>query len=891
MHCFFSKVYIKSRSFCLLFSVFLCLTPIFSQVQQSVPDTLTIHPDSVSQSKKTSIDAPIAYQAADSIVFYADGKGFLYGKGTVNYKETELKADYIEMDMDSSQVYASGKPDSSGVMAGYPVFKDGGEAYESHAIKYNFKSKRGYINYAVTKQGEGYVVSDKTKKTDDDILYMKDGKYTTCSDHEHPHFYLNLTKAKVKPKSYIVTGPAYLVIEDVPLPLAIPFGFFPFTESYSSGILMPSYGDELTRGFYLKDGGYYFAINDYFDFALTGDIYTKGSWALRGASSYVKRYKYNGSFSANYLENILGERELPDYSISRGFSIVWKHNQDAKANIYRTMLASVNFSTSSYERNNVDSYSNSNLLSQNTKSSSVSIIQCFPDSPWTIGASMSANQRTKDSTINLNLPDLNLTMSRIYLLKKKNSVGKDRWYEKISMSYSGRFENSITSKENELKNASFSKDWQKAVKHSIPVSASFTVFKYLTVTPSFNYNERWYFSSIHKSWDPVKDAEIIDTTYSFNRVYDYNFGVSTQTKFYGFFKPIPSIFGDKINIIRWVLTPTLGYSMNPDFGAEKYGYWNVYERPISKGDFLSYEKVYYSPYSGSMFGVPGMGRSGSVNFSLGNNLEMKVKSRRDSTEQFKKISLIDNLNVNGAYNLVADSMNWSNFNANLRLKFSDKFGINLSGAFDPYEYELNYDDRPVRVNKLRWDHGRMPQLISTSTSFGYAFSNQTFKKKTNKSEEDAKVDEKTVEDENESEGSLLSAPKEETTMTESGYQKFELPWSLRFDYSLRYGRNEQSFNKEKMQYNMSFSHNVSFSGSLSLTAKWKFSFSSSYDITNDEITYTNCNITRDLHCWSMTASFVPIGLYKSYNVRIAVKSSLLQDLKYEQRGNSYDGVW
>lgn len=882
MHFYFFRKNIGKRFLLLHLTVFLVFTNIKSQDSIIIRDTIDIQNKTVEKKKKSGIDDVISYKASDSIVFYANGKGFLYGKGTIHYKEIELKADYIEMDTDSSQVYASGVTDSIGNMTGFPVFKEGKDSYESRSIKYNFNTKKGYIMHAVTQQGEGYVVSEKTKKTSDDILCMRDGRYTTCPDHEHPHFYLNLTKAKVKPKSYIVTGPAYLVLADVPLPLIIPFGYFPFNDTYSSGIIMPTYGDELSRGFYLKDGGYYFAINDYFDFALTGDIYTKGSWGIKGASSYVKRYKFRGSFAASYLENLDGEKDLPNFSKSKDFSINWTHTQDPKANLYRTLSASVNFATSSYDRNSIESRYKPNLLSQNTKSSSISITQRFPESPWSISANMSANQRTQDSTINLNLPDLNLTMSRIYPLKRKNAIGKEKWYEKISMSYSGRFSNSITSKEKELANASFLEDWRNAVKHNIPISASFTIFKYLTITPSVNYNEKWYFSRLEKQWDNNLDTLLTDTVYGFKRIYDYSAGISMQTKVYGFFKPLPQLFGEKVNMIRWVMTPSLGYSMTPDFGAEKFGYWNSYVRYNNEDN--SSDVVYYSPYEKGMFGVPSRGESGSVSFSLSNNVEMKVKSKTDSLKQFKKISLIDNLSLNSSYNLAADSLNLSNINGNIRLKITDKLGINLSGAFEPYKYELNKYGSPVRVNQFRWDNGKAPQLIGTSTSFGYALNNSTFKKK-KKTEETTTPKEPEI---STTEKSLLT--KENTTKTSSdGYEKFSMPWNFRFDYSLRYGRSK--FNVEEMEYDLDFSHNISFSGDLALTNNWKFSFSSSYDITNDQITYTSCNISRDLHCWTMTASFVPVGLYKSYNVTISVKSSLLKDLKYEQRGNSYEGVW
>jgi hypothetical protein len=889
MHSFFLRIQVSLKFFCSLLLVFLYVTVAFSQEVSTIPDTLAVPSKSPKKTKKSAIDADILYQANDSIVLFSTGKAFLYGKGAVDYKEIDLKADYIEIDTDSSQVYASGAKDSVGTMVGYPVFKEGKDTYESHTMKYNFNTKKGYIVYAVTKQGEGYVVSDQTKKTETDILCVKDAQYTTCSNHDDPHFYLDLTQAKIKPKSYIVTGPAYLVMEGVPLPLIIPFGYFPFSDTYSSGIIMPSYGEELTRGFYIKEGGYYFAINDYCDLALTGDIYTNGSWSLRGASSYAKRYKYKGSINISYMVNIFSDPGLPDYSKSKDFSINWMHVQDSKANMYSTFSSSVNFATSSYERNNVDSYYNPSLLSQSTRSSSVSFTQRFPDSPWTISSSMSANQRTQDSTLNLNLPDMTVSMSRIYPFKRQEVVGAEKWYEKIYLSYTGHFFNSITGNEDRIFNSSFSKGWDNETLHTLPISASFNIFKYLNITPSVNYNERWYFSGVKKSWNYAKDTVKTDTVGGFKRVYDYNAGLSMQTKVYAFFKPLPAIFGEKINMIRWVITPIIGYSMAPDFGAKKYGYWDSY---VDK-----YQQVqYYSPYQNNQFGVPTMGRTGDINFSFSNNLEMKLKNKKDTINQFTKVSLIDNFSVTGSYNLVADSMKWSDFNANLRLKITDNMGINLTGSFDPYEYKLNDLGDPVAVNRLRWDDGKLPQLIGTGTSFGYTFDNKTFSKDKPKPKTDNPNDiDKKLEPKNQldsiasSSSSLLSPKKEEHNFNKDGYMKFEMPWHFRFDYSLLYGRS--TFNTDKLEYNLAFTHNVSFSGDLALTSKWKFSFTSSYDITNNQITYTSCNITRDLHCWTMTASFVPVGLYKSYNITIAVKSTLLKDLKYQQRANYSDGVW
>ena len=504
--------------------------------------------------KSNKIDAEIVYSAQDSIVFLGNGTGFLYGKSDIKYKNINLKSEFVRVKMDSSTVYATGKTDSLGKKIGEPVFTENKTEYNSRELTYNLKTRKGYIRQAVTKQGEGYVISDKTKKSTTDILCMTDGKYTTCDNHEHPDFYLDLTRGKVKPGGYIVAGPAYLVVEDVPLPIALPFGFFPFTDKYSSGILMPTFQDELTRGFGLTNGGYYFAINDYADLELRGDIYTKGTWALSASSGYMKRYKFRGNFNISYRQDVIGEKEIPStYSTSNNLSIRWSHSQDSKANPFFNFSSSVNFSTSGYNRSNINSYYNPALNSENTKSSSVSFTQRFPESPFSISGSMLINQRTKDSTISMSLPNVNISMSRIYPFKRKDAIGKERWYEKISMSYSGSLSNSIETKENRLLSSSFVRDWRNGMRHSIPISATFDLFKYINISPSVNYNERWYLSSLNRSWDKMNQKVKTDTVAGFNRVYDFNMGISASTTLYGFYQPIRSLFGDKIDRIRHVM--------------------------------------------------------------------------------------------------------------------------------------------------------------------------------------------------------------------------------------------------------------------------------------------------------------------------------------------------
>ncbi len=894
-----------SKSLLVLHLFFLLALPFcgFSQTKNALltatnktikKDSIIAKTDStelISKQKSKQVDADIVYSAQDSIVFLGNGTGFLYGKSNISYKNINLKADFVRVKMDSSIVYACGKRDSTGKRIGEPIFSENKTEYNSRELTYNLKSKKGFIRQAVTKQGDGYVISDKTKKNSTDVLCMTDGKYTTCDNHEHPDFYLDLTRGKVRPGSYIVTGPAYLVVQDVPLPIALPFGFFPFTDKYSSGILMPTFQDELTRGFGLVNGGYYFAINDYVDLELRGDIYTKGTWSLSANSNYLKKYKFRGSLSVTYREDVTGDKEIPSsYSKANNLSIRWSHSQDSKANPFFNFSSSVNFSTSGYNRSNINSYYNPNLNSENTKSSSVSFTQRFPESPFNLSGSMLINQRTKDSTISLTLPNINISMSRIFPFKRKNAVGKERWYEKISMSYSGTLANSIDTKETKLLHSNFSRDWRNGMRHSIPISATFDLFKYINISPSINYTERWYLQSVSKTWDKKNQIEKNDTTSGFKRVFDFNMGISASTKLYGFYEPIRSLFGNKIDRIRHVLTPSVGFSYMPDFGDQMWGYYGTYVqslRDISNPLIYHDRVVQYSHYENSLYGTPGAGKSGNINFSLNNNVEMKVRNDKDTTgtKAFNIISLIDNFGVSGSYNMAADSMQWSVFSTNLRIKLGKNYTLSLSGVFDPYMYGLNSYGSPVRINKLRWQNGGFPRFLGTSTSYSYTLNNETFKKKPSnqkKNTNDTKIPSK-------SDSDLAGTTNKDQTNDQKlnakdteGYQKVNIPWSISINYSIVYS-NTSVFDKTKMEYDMGFTHNLSFSGNVSLTNNWRISANTSYDFKANQFTYTNVSINRSLHCWNLSASVVPFGPFKSYTFRIGVNASMLQDLKYDKQ--------
>ena len=861
-------------------------------VRTAMPDTLAT--DSLQQ--KQALDAPVSYQAADSIVMTAGNWAYLFGDGSVKYQQIELQAENIEMNMDSSIVFAKFGLDSVGSEFGYPLFKDGDQEYEAKLMRYNFKSKKGFINNVITQQGEGYVTAGRTKKMEDDAMNMVGGRYTTCDEHEHPHFYIQMTKAKVRPKKNIVTGPVYLVLEDVPLyPLGLPFCFFPFSSTYSSGILFPTFGDESTRGFFLRDGGYYFALSDYMDLAVTGEIYTKGSWGLAARSNYKKRYKYNGSFNASYLVTKLGNKGLPDYSKSKDFKLQWTHTQDAKANPFLSFSASVNFSTSSYDRNNTQSLYNGDVNS-NTKGSSVNITKRFPNSPFTISGTMNVNQVTRDSSISVTLPDMTITMSRIYPFKRKKRIGKERWYEKVSMSYSGTLTNRISTKENLLFKSNLIRDWRNAMQHSIPVSATFTLFKYLNISPSVSYKERWYTNKITQQYDEELGRIVPkDTTYGFYRIYDYSASIAASTTLYGFFKPLPFL-GNKVEMIRHRFEPSISLSGQPDFGSSRFGYYDEFDYVDAYGRNIHYT---YSPFSHNTYGVPGQGKAGSVNFSIDNNIEMKIRSDKDSTG-FKKISLIDKLSLSMSYNMAADSFKWSDLNMGMRLKLSKSYTLNLNCIFDTYTYDVDANGNPVRKNVTRWQAGKgFGRLRSTGTSFSYTFSNETFKKwfggaeeknvKPEKPDQGRKEEDEEEEDNSTSKSGsrLLGQKKEQGEYDADGYMVTSVPWSLSFSYSMRLGYGK--FDPEKKEYKYKVTNSLSFNGSLQPTKNWRMNFNATYDFDMKKISYMTCSFTRNMHCWQLTGSVVPVGPYKSYSFTVAVSSSLLKDLKYDKRNNYRDG--
>ena len=846
-------------------------------------DTVVVRVDSVAPTKKQPLDAPVIYESNDSTTFTLGGAATLYGSGKVNYQNIELAAEVISMNLDSSTVHAYGIKDTTGTIKGKPVFKEGETAYDTETISYNFKSKKAGITDIITQQGEGYVTGSRAKKGANDEIFMEHGRYTTCDHHDHPHFYMQLTRAKVRPKKNVVTGPAYLVVEDVPLPLAVPFFFFPFSSSYSSGFIMPTYMDDSSRGFGLAEGGYYFAMSDIMDLKLTGDIFTKGSWRLSGLTNYNKRYKYSGTLQADYQVTKTGDKGMPDYTVAKDFKVVWNHRQDAKASPNSTFSASVNFSTSSYERSNINNLYNSQLLTQNTKTSSISYSRSFPDIGLTLSGTTNIAQTMRDSSIAVTLPDLNITLSRLFPFKRKKAAGAERWYEKISISYTGRLTNSISTKDDRLLKTGIS-GWENAMNHNIPISATFTLFKYLQVNPSVNYTERWYTRKINQTYNEETgrlEQNLNDTINGFYRVSNYSASLSLSTKLYGMYKPL---FMKKKEIqIRHVVTPQVGISGAPAFSK----YWEEYTD--NNGN-----TQYYSPYTGQPFGVPSREGSGTVSFSIANNLEMKYYDAKKDT--LKKVSLIDDLSVNMSYNMAAKEKPWSPLSMNLRLKLTKNYTFNMNASFATYAYTFDKSGNVVEGNRTEWSYGRFGRFQGYGSSFNYTFNNDTWKKWFGPKEDEKDKDKKESEDGDgeDSEGTedgTTTKKVEKAQADPDGYQVFKMPWSLSFSYSFNIREDRtKPINRYSMRYPFTYTHNINMNGNVKISNNWSLSFNSGYDFQAKEITQTSCTISRDLHCFNLSASLSPFGRWKYYNVTIRANASILQDLKYEQRSQTQSNI-
>lgn len=871
---------------------------------KAIDDSIRL--DSLNRKKKNGIDAPVAYTADDSLVYFAGNKmAHLYGSSTVKYENMDLASEKVAITLDSSLVRATGVMDTdTHEKVGTPVFKMGSDTYESDTMAFNFKTKKGLISSVYTEQEDGFLTAERSKRDNDGNLYLKHGRYTTC-DEEHPDFYLALSRAKVRPGKDVIFGPAYLVVQDVPLPIAIPYGFFPFSKSYSSGFIMPTYGDESARGFYLRDGGYYFAISDRMDLKLTGEIYTKGSWGIAAASSYRKRYKYSGAFNLSYQDTRNGDKGMPDYTKETSFRVMWSHSQDSKASPYSRLSASVNYASSSYEQNNLTSLYNPQSRSQSTRTSSVSWSTQFSSIGMSLSSSANVTQNMRDTTLALSLPDLNISISRFNPFKRKHAVGKERWYEKISMSYTGHLQNSIEAKEEVVKNASLSRDWRNGMNHSIPISANFSILNAINVAPSFNFTDRMYSNKLHKEWvvDKLGNGhEQVDTVRGFYNVYNWSMSISANTKLYGFYIPSRKIFGDKIQAIRHVFTPSVAYSFAPDFGER---YWKEYYKPNAG----RVDTVRYSPFANSLYGTPGKGKTGAITMSISNNVEMKVKSDKDSTG-YKKISLIDELGASMSYNFAAETHPWSDLSMNIRLKWWKSYTFSLNAQFATYALSYTEDANGKcnikESNRTEYSYGRFGRFQGMSQNISYTLNPEKIKKlfgggddKKKKDSEEDEEEEDTGLDTNvdpvmsKGQKAVNKSTKAETD--DDGYMRFSMPWSITFSYgiSMRENVSPDAFVKRSDgtgRYRYKFTQTLNFSGNVRLSEGWDISWSSGYDFNYHRLSQTTASLSRDLHCFSMSCGVV-LAPYTSYNFSFRCNAATLTDaLKYDKRSGYSNNV-
>lgn len=809
----------------------------------------------------------------DSLVYNVRDKlVYIYNEGDVTYQDMNLKADFMRMNMNTKEIYAYGKLDTvDGKPAPTrPVFTQGNSSYTMDTITYNIESAKAKIKGVATQEGDGWLVGGHVKKMKDNTINISDGKYTTCDETDHPHFYLAMTKAKVIPGKKVVTGPAYLVLEDVPIyPLMIPEGFFPISSGPKSGILMPTYGEEYTKGFFIRDLGYYFTFGDRMDLALRGGFYTLGSWEASAQSRYIKRYKYSGNLSAQFSSVKTGEKGEPDYIKQNNFRLQWTHTQDPKANPGSTFSASVNFATSGYSK-----YSATNLndILATQTNSSISYSKNWAGTPFSLSANMAISQNSQNSTISITLPTIVFNVSRVYPFKRKEAMGKARWYEKISLQYTAKMTNSLSTTESELFTREAVDKMRNGIEHSLPVSASFNLFNYINISPQFSYTEKWYFKKQERQWNPVTNqVDYLDPEYGFWRLYNYSASVSASTTLYGMYRARNKRRQQKLQAVRHTLTPTIGFSYSPDFTRFTYGYYKVVQ-----SDSTGRYQV-YSPFSDNAYGVPSGGRSASLTFSLSQNLEIKVLSKRD-TSGIRKIKLIDELRISGSYNLAADSMRLSNIPVSFRTTLFGNFGLNLSMTLDPYK--VTPEGR--RYNKLFFP-GR---VVSTGWSFGY-----TFKSREDRSQ--AAIND------------INSIPPEYSNpfydpygrmdpvlrrqYMSQAYYDFTLPWNLGFNYTVNYSISYT--NNGTTGYRKNVTQTIGFNGSVNITPKMGVTFQGGYDIMQKKLTTSSVSITRDLHCWQMSFSWIPFGYHKSWSFNIGVKAASLADLKYDKSQSMYDNMY
>lgn len=828
----------------------LCInnSPLFSQI--TIDSTLS-KKDTISKTipRKKTFEDRVNYSSKDSITIDLSlKKVFLYNESKIKYQGIELESGEMSINFKTKALSAQGIMDSNNNMVQYPIFKEKGTEYRSTNIDYNFDTKKGYIKGVFTKEGEGYLHGEKVKKVDDKTMYISHGKFTTC-DLDHPHFSINFSKAKAITQDKIITGPAWFSIMDIPLPLGIPFGYFPFTSTKQSGLLIPTYGYAQNRGYYLRNLGWYFAINDYVDLIAQGDIYTNLSWAVNLRSNYVKRYKYRGNLELRFEENKTGIKNTPSFSSSTDFKLRWTHQQDAKSNPNSNFSANVNLVSRSFNQYavNVSDYFN------NTTTSSIAYSRKL-GKKFNLTANLGESYNINTGSINLDLPSITLSSSQFYPFRKKQSKGKQSWYENISFTYRTSLVNNINTIDSLLFTQEVFRNMKNGMSHSIPIQSSVKILKHFNWTNSINYNERWYLNSTIKQYNPITDLVDKDTVFGFISNRDVSFNTSLTTRLYGMF----AFKKGYIKALRHVINPSLSMNFTPDFSDPSLGFYNFYLDKLGN-------KVFYSKTEDGMFGSPPRGKSGIVSFNLGNNLEMKVGSQKDSIKNERKIVLLESFNISTGYDLAKDSVNWQPLRITARTTLFQRLVINYSASYTPYvinqsgqltnEFLYNKEKILFKNQNSQWDLNLNWQLNSKKSN-------------TQTSTDNISPTEQTY--------SPFANPNEVF-----GYNvDFTIPWSL--NLGLNFSR-LSSYIVALANYQTNLSSVLSAKGDINLTNKWKIGFTSGYDFINKDFTYTSIDFYRDLHCWEMRMNWIPFGPRAGWNFTIAVKASMLQDLKYEMR--------
>lgn len=841
----------------------------------------TIHVDSLLMPNRDStasdttsapfLDDPIFGTGTDSLIYDLSSKDvFLYKKADIKYQDMELNADYMKLNTKSKLVHARGITDTATQVYSRPVFTQDKATYDMDSIIYNMESGKARITGVNTKEGEGILSGGTVKKMKDNVVHMHQGRYTTC-DATCPHFYLQMTKGSVVPGKKTVFGPAYMVIEDVPIYfLGLPFGFFPQKSERNSGFIMPEIGEEVAKGFFIRNGGYYFVINDYVDVAATLGIYTLGSWQGNVISSYTKRYKFSGNLAFDYAKDVIGEKGAADYLNTSNIRIAWTHRQDPKSHPNSTFSASVNYSSSSYNKynaHNMQDYLNSQVTS------SVAYSKNWVGTPFSLAINAQMSQNTQDSAITLDLPSFTFNVARVSPFKRKVAVGKERWYEKISFTYNTEFRNTVNIKERELFKPEMFDKMRLGMRHNIPIQASFNILKYLNVTPSATYTERWYFRRIDQNWDTDTEKLVSDTSKGFYRVYDYGFSLSANTKVYGEY----AIGTKKPAIFRHVMTPTVSFSFSPSFDQ----YYNTVQSN-KEGATMT-----YSPYINEMYGVPASGKRAAINFGLANTIEMNAPSSRDTTG-YKKIKLIESLSISSNYNFLADSLNLAPFTVSLRTTLFKGLNIQFNAKFDPYQI----DENGRKINKFLGTAGGLLRMTELSFNFGYGFQSKGSRQSNKPAINNPKNNSNNItpaqqeQDDffnNAGQPSEGARAVEQARLMAAQYYDFMIPWSVSFSYVFAYN---------KPGHKANLTQTINFNGSVNLTEKWGVSFGAGYDFQMKTITPGAVQISRDLHCFQMNFTWIPIGFRQSWSFTIQAKSGMLSDLlKYKKDRSFLDNIY